>query len=95
MAPGPSAATQTASASLINTKATYLGPLTTVFTPPSTYFDVVTQWFTSDFVIFHGINGDPNCYPGNVCVLSQNLTLITGHRVCPSGFTEACQDRQQ
>jgi len=80
----------------INPSAVYLGPLTTVFQPPSTCFDIVTRWNEPENVIFHGIQGDPNCYPGDVRVLGQAfVAYYYSPGVCPSGFTEACQDRGQ
>jgi hypothetical protein len=80
----------------INPSAISLGPLTTVFTPPKSCFDTVTQWRITENVIFHGISGDPNRYPGDVRVLSQTFEgYYYSPEVCPSGFIEACQDRVQ
>jgi hypothetical protein len=80
----------------INPSATYLGPLTTDFTPPKSCFDNITQWRITENVIFHRISGHPNCYPGDVRVLSQTFDgYYYSPGVCPSGFTEACQDRVQ
>jgi hypothetical protein len=80
----------------INPSATYLGPLTTVFTPPKSCFETVTQWWITENVIFHGISGDPNCYSGDVRVLSQTFEgYYYSPGVCPSGFIEAGQDRVQ
>lgn len=78
----------------INPSATYLGPLATVFTPPASCFNTVTQWSSTEYVIFHGVFGDPACYPNDVRALDFNAYYYSPG-VCPSGFTEACQDRRQ
>ena len=79
-----------AAASSSSTSAENRGPITTIFTPPSTCL-ATTTLLTDTYLLNHWLSGDPNCYPSATEAESIWYSNWGGYyyspAVCPSGWT--------